>query len=501
MTTGRLLRNLFSSYAAFAVTTVLGFAIIRVLYRRLGAEEFAAYSLALAFLAALELLNITVGDVLIRFVGAHRAKADLDHVRRLAATSFWTMTGFGAVVTAAVVIGARGLTVFVATPQMRALAVPLFVIMGCSVVFHFASAVLSAYLWAVEDFHLSAAVDSGYQLVRAIAIIAIAYLSGSILWVAVVFPIAAALRMSALLVAAARSSVPFLPRPRLVDFELLEEMRTFSLLTFLEDNARRLFLQSDMFVAGRFLPLVDVALLSVARRFPNGVSALPSQALLVAYPKVIAAHHSGEERPLRAFTIIAARNILAMLIPVIIALWVWAEVLLRVWIGPNVVAAAPLLRILLICALFRALYESPLTVAYGTNRIAIGARIAVVMLIAFLIGGVVAAWNFGTEALVIVYSAVQAIGVVVLQFHVFRVTSTSSAQWLKQAILPLVLPTVLAGAFLAYCGRAMPQTFISMLLSSLAGWIIFAGSFVTMVNGFRVRPLKTQLRLLLEGSE
>jgi O-antigen/teichoic acid export membrane protein len=454
-----------------------------------------------AIMAVLEVLNASISDVLIRFVGAHRAKSELQEVRRIASTTFWFTLLLGMVITAGFLLSIRGLALLFATPAMRRLAVPIITIMGASLLFQFSSTVLWAYLAAIEDFHLGAAVDCLYQIVRVGATVVIAERGGSVMLIAAVFPATALLRLIALQVAAHYSTIPFFPHLRDVHFPLLRKMGSFSGLAFIEDNVRKVFAQSDMFVGARFLPVADVALLSVARRFPNGISSLPAQALLVAYPRLISAHEQGEVGSLRTFTAVSARNILALLIPVAAAIWIWVDVLLRTWVGPEVLEAAPILRVLLLYGVFRALYESPLTLAYGVANVRIGAATAIGMLVAAVSIGAFVTWHTGLVGLAVTYAAVQFAGTTVLLIQAFRATSTTLGSWLRRVVVPLILPSASCILWLALCRRILPQTFLSLSLCSLAGFALFATLFVATITGHRRRPLHSDLRLLLVGSE
>ncbi len=501
LSSAKLLRNLLSNYTVGAIAGVSVIVLTRVLFQHLGAERYAAYALAAATAAALEALDSALSETLLRYLSEHRAHQQLQAAPRLASTMFWFMLIVGAVLTGLFLVCARWVVPHLATPAMAAMAMPAIMIMSAATVFQFGSAGLRAYLIAFEDFRLAAAVESGYLLLTLGATLVVAYRGGSLTQVAAVWPAVALVRLGSYLAVMRSASIPFVPRPAMCDFRLLRRMRTFSLLAFVEDGARRLYLQTDMFIAARALPVVDVATLSLARRLPNAFSNLPSYALQVAYPRLVAAHVRGEGQNTRKFVAISGRNILALFLPLVVVLWVWAEVLLRTWIGPEAIPAVPILRWLLVCGILRAVYDGALTMAYGAADLKLSTGVVLAMLFAVIVIGTLATRRAELFGLAATLVGVQLLGTVGLVYRVMRVTRMSGWYWLRHAIVPLLPPLLLSGGWLVISKRFLPPTFAAMALSSLVAWVLFAATFVVMATGFRWSPWRVRFRVLLVGHE
>lgn len=493
-----VLRNVFSNYALVAVTGLTGFVLTPLLFHSLRPTNYAILTFALATVAVWEALDVGLSSALIRFVSDLSARGLHAEARRLGSTVFYLLLGMGLLGTG-LLAGLSPLLAGFFHLRGTNTGTTSFVIglIGLSAAFQLPSAGLRGYLVGCQNFHLISAVDMASQLLRAIGIVLFLQLGWGLTELAGVFPATALFRLAGLLWIARRTQPSFWPHWTEVNLGSLRKVLSFSSLSFLEDTATQWFFQLDTFLAARLLSLPQLAILAVARRFPMALQQLSHQALMVATPMISADQARGKQRTLKKYVLLSTRNLLALVLPSAAALFVWAEVILRLWVGEEVLAGARVFRIFLIFAIFAGLQEVPLALVYGVGQLQFSAGLSVLMLAA---GAGLGAWacsRSGLEGLAVAYAAIQMVATLLLYWQALRLAELDLRQWFKKAVAPVILaalPTV-GWFFISY--SLVLHTLGAMVISVLVGFVLFLGLAARLITGSPRQTWQTRIRRLL----
>ncbi|MBI4460692.1 MAG: polysaccharide biosynthesis C-terminal domain-containing protein, partial [Acidobacteria bacterium] len=207
------------------------------------------------------------------------------------------------------------------------------------------------------------------------------------------------------------------------------------------------------------------------------------QPFSAAYPWVSAAAARKERQALQKFLFLAARNILALTLPLAIALFVWAETVLRLWVGEEVLAGTAVFRIFLVFAVFAVLREVPLALVYGIGKIRFSVVSSVAVLLAGIAGGGWACARYGLAGLAIAFAGIQAVATLLLMDHALKVAEIGWPEWLKKAVAPVLLAALATIVWFALWYQFLPRGPASMTASVLLGALVFFGVFVRLVVG------------------
>ncbi|MBI3896101.1 MAG: oligosaccharide flippase family protein, partial [Acidobacteria bacterium] len=253
---------------------------------------------------------------------------------------------------------------------------------GLSLAFQLPSMMIRSFLEGCQDFHLANAVDILVQILRT-ALTVIFLLAGfGLLTIAALFPATAIARLVGMWLVARWAAIPFRPNLREANLESLLQTRHFALLAFSLETLMRWFLQLDKFLAARLLSLPNLAILAVARRWPGALIDISVQPLNVTYPLISSAAARSDHRMIQKFLFLSVRNLLALALPLASALFVWAGVILRLWIGNEVLVGVPVFRVFVIFAILAILHDVPTTLLYGVGKIRFAAMLSGILLIA-----------------------------------------------------------------------------------------------------------------------
>lgn len=498
MRLARALRNVFSNYTNTVVQSLVALILTPVLFNYLHAEDYAILFFALATSAAVEAVDLGMLNSLVRYISIFINKKSYKESRELASSAFYLLLALGITGASALVLSSSWIVRFFGalsvSPARASLAVEF---VGFGVIFQLPCAALTGHLWGCGDFHLSNAVDVCSQAIRAGAVIALLLLGYGLIPVALVFPAVAFLRMLGMLVACRRSSLTFAPSLRDVKVASLKEIKSFASLSFLEDITTRYYLLADTFMAARLLPLADLAILNVARKLPQALPKLSQQTHWVAYPMVSAASSEGNKQAVERYLLVSTRTFLALGLPFGVGLYVWADTILRLWVGNAVIAGVPVLRLMVVFAFFFAAQEAPLTFLYAAGKIGFSATLAILILTGFVVSAEFACPRFGLNGLALAYSMVSLVGAALIFWKALKISEIGLRKLLVRGILPGVEVSALPVAWLFLSTRIMPHSVAGLSISIAVGMILFAAILLRIASQYRSESWKNRIRSLL----
>lgn len=477
-----IIRNLFSNYTYLGLTVVAALVLTPILFHYLGTENYAILVLALSIPAFFEVFDFGMTGTMTRYASELEARGDHSELQELANSIFFLLLGFGAATSALLLLMTQEIADFFKlqnTPQS-----PVYftlALVSICVTFEPPSSVLRGYLEGCQDFHLENAVDILTVIFRS-ALIVILFVKGyGLAWVAAIFPLSSLLHFLGLLAVARKATIPYSPKWIKPNLWRLKKVASFASLTFLQSSTTRWYSQVPNFLAARLLSLSDLAILSVARRFPQGISQIVESTLSVAYPIVSAAAARGERALLRKYLLISTRNILTLAVPLAMACYLWADTILLLWVGPEVLFGVFVLRALLVYAVFASLQQIPVTLLNGIGR----PRMSALLSLGTLISGVVlGGWACSRGSLsyfALVFSLIQLAATLIL-FHLGLKTVHLSLKTLAQvSILPVVWASIPAGALLWGTATLLRHTLVVIVLSSAVGWLLFIMAYSRLI--------------------
>ncbi len=498
----RLLRNVFSNWARTFVAFLVAIVLTPLLFHYLQPSNYAILIFALGVETMLESLDLGLASTLIRYVSDLQARGLYEDLNRLSATSFYFLTAMG-------ILGAAFLAAFSAliasffrlSSTSGASGSVIIAIISLTLLFHLPGNSMRAVLAGLQDFHLANAVDIASQLFLAAGILSLLHAGYGFAAIASIYPAAALLRLIGMMVMVRQAQNGFSLRPSNITPETLRKVGSFALLTFSQETITRIYEQADNLIAARLLPLPQLAILAVARRFPRALTTISQQAIWVGYPMISSAATVKDHKSVEKFIIVGSRTTLAIVLPLCAGMAVWAGVILRLWVGPGVVSGTPVFRLLAVFAVFASLEEIPLTALYGLGKLRFAVGIA-----AFLLCGVVAigAWGsvrYGLVGLVLVFVLLQGVATLLLCRKALSVTQIQMGAWVIKSIVPGVGSMVPTMTWFLLSFRFLPHGLLGLMAGLTGGILIFLVSFGIWVTGIKPLSWSDRARKLLSESD
>ena len=146
-------------------------------------------------------------------------------------------------------------------------------------------------------------------------------------------------------------------------------MTGFSVYSSIIDWANKLNYELDEVVIGVFLGAAPVAIWAVADRIISGTQRLTNQGERRPLPRRRRFRRDAADRAAAALLLEGTRLSLATVLPIALVLVVLAEPLIRAWIGPEILGAAPVIQILAFAVALRVGNATSTTLLKGSGQV------------------------------------------------------------------------------------------------------------------------------------
>lgn len=375
----RIARNSALYLGSLAIPAVAALFLVPVTVRSLGPGRFGLLALAWAFAEGTGIFDFGLGKATIRFVADATARG-AERIKEIVLASVFSQTAMGAVAGLLLFALAPFLVyrVFKIGPGLASEAVAMFRVLAFHMPVLLGTAALRASLEGAQRFDISTALRLPGSL-ASVVVPAVAALAGYSL--AVILWILLGIRVCLFLLTAiaVRRSL-FSDRWTLpAGFATLREMLRYSGWVAISTALGPILASFDRFVLGSIVGVVGLGLYTGAAEAANRFLLIPVTAFSAMLPALAAADaRDGRERALYA-THAARRQLVAVMLPLCLTLFVFAPTILRVWLGPTYGnASGSALRILSVGIFLTGLAVLPLALLYGSGRPDLPAKINLV---------------------------------------------------------------------------------------------------------------------------
>jgi O-antigen/teichoic acid export membrane protein len=337
----RFKRNALSSYLGTFVSIVLAVVVTPVLVRGLGKEAYGVWGLAMSAVLYLGLLNFGFGNATVKFVAASYSRGDTDELRRIIATSAFSLM-------------IPGLLILVASPGLallfpvifhvpHSLVVPamvLVVLAAVDLAFAISSDTFGATLIGLQRYDLLNMTVAGTALVQAAAWTVIVLLGGGLIPLGVATVTVSLVGQLARYTLVRRSIGANVLRRRYFSRRLARTLLGMSGWIGLAEVSDTVIGGLDGIVVGLVAGVPQAAVYLVGQKLAGLGNGVTTPVANLFYPHAASLAAKDDHDALRATVYAGTRISLALAIPALLVLAVLAKPALDIWVGSGYEQAA-----------------------------------------------------------------------------------------------------------------------------------------------------------------
>lgn len=479
----RIVNNTLIFGAGSAAGVLITLFLTPLLIDRLGAEAFGVWILAttLSFsLGYLSFAELGIEQSAVRYIAEARAERRAERVGEVVSSTL------GIYLVVAVVVAA--LLVLLAGPISRLFSIPdeladdavlAFALIGAQLLFDLPLRAFAALLQGVQRFGVWQLVELGRNVLTAIGLATAAIAGWGIVGLAAV-----SLGVSAIVslvgpVVALRTAPGTPVALRLVHRRVVRELVTFGGQLLVFRVAGLVYRQVDRTILGIMGSPTAVTQYEIANRIQQGAGMVESVALSSLVPA--AAYNRAERERLQDMLLRGTAYATAATMPFIVAGFVFAEPLIRTWIGDDFASSAGPARLFLAVLVLSLLVSVGQSILAGLGRIGGMAVITVLWVVLNIPLSIALVDPLGVEGVILGTLISQAVTFGPMLFLILRHLDVRLLHFVRRAVMPnlpgVALQAGVAAALLGLADRAESLAIVGLLAAvscavSLAGFVL-----------------------------
>lgn len=342
-----LFRNIFSNWASYAVTAVIGFTLSPFIVNALGVTGYGIWTLVLSLTGYFGLLDLGIRSSVGRFLARSLALKDDDKTNRTISTAF-AILAFGGTLslTATLLMVNVFFDSFRVDPDLQSAAKTALLIAGLNMSCILPLGVFSSLLVAMERFDILSGVTMIGEVTRALIVVLILKLGYGVVAFSLVAFVLSVAQYSAMIFIARSLHRPLRLSPRLVDKETFLELFSFGLYRFIWITANQLIFYSQSVIIGMYLAVGAITYYAIAATLINYGRTAVSLVTDTFYPSATRLDAQKDYAGLRGLLILGTKISLLVALPLCLGLIFLGEQFITLWMGTEYTSSAGLLAIL-----------------------------------------------------------------------------------------------------------------------------------------------------------
>lgn len=500
----QFLKNSISGYLSSATTIVIGLLLTPLLVTQLGHQVYGVWVLVTSLAIYLTLLDMGVADAVTRYVARARAVRDGDQVTAVVSTAF-TVYLVGGLLSLVI----TSLLVFLLLPALNTpeellpTAQWLLMALGIGSMLILSCRVFDGALRGAQRYDLANALQIVYSVFLAGGTALALLLGGGLAEIAWV-NLSASVLMAAGQAVVGRWAVPEARLARhAVSRSLARELVGFSSWVFLTNISYRVYTHFDAVILAIFLPVRAITPYNLGYR----VAALLGEGLYpvlkLLFPIAAEMHMRQENEALRRLLVQGTKVALAISMAGGIIIWFLGEALIRLWIGPGLEEATPILHLFVAFFIISNTSQPAREVLKGGGRIRLLAMMAVADTILNLGLSAVLVQVYGAPGVALGSVIPVALVSLVLLRYTLRHQGIGLGEFARTVVGPSVVPAAGTTALLLVLAWLAPAAgWLGLVVSGLLGVMTFCALYLLSPGGAPEREqLIGRLRQMRGGSK
>jgi len=343
-----MLRNIFSSWAGYVVTLLVGFLLAPFVVHRLGTTGYGVWTLVVSLTGYFGTLDLGLRQSVGRFVARYMALEDDDNVNRTISNALAMLGAAALLGLLATVIANFSFGVFNIDRHLQADARIALLIAGVNISMALPMSVFNAILFSMERFDVVTAITVGGALTRStLVVVALSRGHGLIALALITLFSSSAEYFSAAL--CAKGLYPRLrPRFQYLEVKRCRELFGFGIYRFIWIVANQLIFYTDTVVIGVFLNAAAITYYAIAGSLINYGRNIVSLAADTFSPAATRLDAKSDQAGLQDLLIMGTRVGLAVGLPLCLGFLFLGRQFIVLWMGPAYAISAVYLVVLTI---------------------------------------------------------------------------------------------------------------------------------------------------------
>ena len=450
----KICRNIFSNFAGVAVSCAIGLFLLPFVVRRIGATDFAIWTLSNILVGYMGILDVGLAPALMKNVAESLAKDDNEELNKIASTIFAIYLLAGVVAGVGMfLIGLIGAPVFHIPAQSVHIFTGTIWILGMQTVVGFPMSIWQGLMGGLQDFHIRNTICILTNVLRGL---------GTILLLGSGFGLIALVWLGFGVAVIGWFGNMFWVRRRLrdlrieisqFDFRKAKELFCFSGSMLIGTIAGKVVQGGSRIVIGLFLPVAAITSYEVGARIPDYSRFVSYPIINTILPATSELNARNQLARLQTLYLIGTKYILMIFGLMSVGLVVFGRQFIKLWIGSGFEDSVWVMYVLATGNLFYSQTIMALAILPGMGRLRLYTLMWVIYPVVFIILSIGLVLTYGVVGVALANTLTIVITESVLIVYAPKILQLSLSRVLEKCYIPAAL-VALPVIPIAWCLRS-----------------------------------------------
>jgi O-antigen/teichoic acid export membrane protein len=343
-----VLRNIFSNWIGYIVTSVVSFLLAPYVVHRLGNTGYGVWTLILSLTGYFGLLDLGIRSSVGRFVARYVAREDSENVNRTINTAIMLLASGGLLAVIASVVMYLNFGSFKVDHQLASAAKTALLIAGLNLSMTLPLGVFTGVLIALERFDVVSTVTILIALVRAALVVVFLKLGYGIVTLALISLVLNMAEYSAIILWTKYLYPPLSLSLHFLHLATLKELLSFGIYRFVWIIANQLIFYTDSVVIGLFIGAAAITYYAIAGSLIDYGRSIVTFAVDTLYPAASRLDSRKDISGLQQLHILGTKIALLITLPLCLGFLFFGKQFITLWMGKEYAISATYLAILTI---------------------------------------------------------------------------------------------------------------------------------------------------------
>ncbi len=469
-TSKKLIRNAAYNYAGFLILVAMQFFSTPYIVRTLGKDAYGVFALISVFIGYVSLLELGIGASIVKYVSEYYVEKRYDKINKLVNTAFILFLGLGLVGTLIILVFREyfATSLFKVPAYLSSETIFVFTVAGIAFFFTFVFGVFISVLVGLQRMDLTNKISISFGILNTAGVVALLWLGYGLKEVVILSSVNGVIGVLISAYVSKRVISNLILHPKFFDRSYVRDILHFSLYIFASKVAILVYQNFGKFIVGIFLPIKYVTIYAIGAMLSSFIYRISGLVVAPVMPASSELYVKKDADAVKELFLKGTKYVTIINIPSIIFLGIFADEIIRFWMGEGFEESVLIFRILLIGLFIETMQHIGGNMLPGIGRPKLGSYYSTGTTLLTVILSIILLNKLGLIGAAIGPTIAQLIIVVIFILHLCRVFQVRTVDFLTKAIIkPVVISIPLA--FLMFLIKVIipPSNWITVLFYGL----------------------------------
>ncbi len=373
LVSNRIIKNTIWIYLGFTFNLLFGFIITPFFIHTLGPDAYGIYSIVAIIIGYASLLDLGIGASIVKLISEYNTKRSYEEINHVVSTAFILYFILGSIGFIILYIFTNYFisSIFNIPENLISQAKMAFIITQITFFYNFVFGLFSNIITGLQRYDISSKIQIIMRIFSSIVSILVLIMGYGLVEFVGAIALSGVIGITINIIIAKRLMPKLSIKYKYFNLNYISSILRFSLVIFIGCISGRIIFDIDKILIGALLPIEDVTIYAIGAMLAVLVFQIPSQISPMLLPASSELYAKDDIFAVRELILRGTKFAVTISTPIAIILFVSAQSIVELWVGPGFEMSAYISKILIVGFYVNTFTHALTPVLIGTGKIKI----------------------------------------------------------------------------------------------------------------------------------